>query len=376
MKEGKKDGLQEILERLEQGVKDFYKGDKFQSYLNTLSKFHNYSLNNTLLIAMQKPEASLVAGYNAWKNNFNRQVQKGEKAIKILAPTPYKTKKMIDKVDEKGNLVLDENGKPKKEEVILTVLKFKVVSVFDVSQTEGEPLPQLVESLKGEVHEFDYLFQALKEISPVPISFEDMESAHGYFSPAENRIALKKGESQLQTIKTLIHEIAHAVLHNTEMQKEEKKDRRTKEVEAESVAYVVTNHFGFDTSEYSFGYVAGWSSDRDIKELKGSMEIIKNTSSDLIQKLESKMLEIQMLKSKEPIVKATYKEKVKEEIRQEVKAAGMTVDQNEANRYEAFNMAKENNKNSLLGKLRFNKDILKNQEKKEMETIKKDEVER
>lgn len=376
MKEEKKDALQEILERLEQGVKDFYKGDKFQSYLNTLSKFHNYSLNNTLLIAMQKPEASLVAGYNAWKNNFNRQVQKGEKAIKILAPTPYKTKKMIDKVDEKGNLVLDENGKPKKEEVILTVLKFKVVSVFDVSQTEGEPLPQLVESLKGEVHEFDYLFQALKEISPVPISFEDMESAHGYFSPAENRIALKEGESQLQTIKTLIHEIAHAVLHNTEMQKEEKKDRRTKEVEAESVAYVVTNHFGLDTSEYSFGYVAGWSSGRDIKELKGSMEIIKNTSSDLIQKLESKMLEIQMLKSKEPIVKATYKEKVKEEIRQEVKVAGMTIDQNEANRYEAFNMAKENNKNSLLGKLRFNKDILKNQEKKEMETIKKDEVER
>ena len=160
------------------------------------------------------------------------------------------------------------------------------------------------------------------------------------------------------------------------MQKEEKKDRRTKEVEAESVAYVVTNHFGLDTSEYSFGYVAGWSSDRDIKELKGSMEIIKNTSSDLIQKLESKMLEIQMLKSKEPIVKARYKEKVKEEIRQEVKVAGMTIDQNEANRYEAFNMAKENNKNSLLGKLRFNKDILKNQEKKEMETIKKDEVER
>ena len=265
-----------------------------------MSKFHDYSLNNTLLIVMQKPDASLVAGFNKWRDEFERHVKRGEKGIKILAPAPYKIKKELEKLDPDGKPIIGEDGKPVTEQKEITVPAFKVVSVFDVSQTDGKEIPDIaVDSLTGSVEQYEDFFKALEQTSPVPVGFERIESgAHGYYHNAEKRIALNEGESELQTIKTLIHEIAHAKLHDIDLnappeQQQERPSRRTREVEAESIAYTVCQHFGLDTSDYSFGYVAGWSSDKDIKELKASLETIRATASELITEIDGYFRELQ-----------------------------------------------------------------------------------
>ena len=264
-----------------------------------MSKFHDYSLNNTLLIVMQKPDASLVAGFNKWRDEFERHVKRGEKGIKILAPAPYKIKKEQEKLDPDGKPIIGEDGKPVTEQKEITVPAFKVVSVFDVSQTDGKEIPDIaVDSLTGSVEQYEDFFKALEQTSPVPVGFERIESgAHGYYHNAEKRIALNEGESELQTVKTLIHEIAHAKLHDIDLnappEQQERPSRRTREVEAESIAYTVCQHFGLDTSDYSFGYVAGWSSDKDIKELKASLETIRATASELITEIDGHFRELQ-----------------------------------------------------------------------------------
>lgn len=298
--EKKNKQLQEIMEKLENGVTDFFQSKKYMDYLKVISKFHNYSLNNTLLICMQKPDAALVAGYTAWKNVFKRQVVKGEKGIKIIAPVPYTKLVEKDRIDPDSGLPLKDNkGNNVKEKVEVKYMSFKVVNVFDISQTEGKEIPEMITTLEGNVEQFqDFLF-VLKEVSPVPVGFENIGGkAHGYFHNIENRIAINEGESQMQTIKTLIHEIAHAMLHSTDVFSEQhnEKSRNSKEVEAESVAYVVCQHFGIDTSDYSFGYIAGWSSGKNTEELKTSLELIRDTSSKLINEIGEKIQERQQTK--------------------------------------------------------------------------------
>ena len=295
-----KQKVKEITDKLEAGLKELFESEKYKSYLSTMSKFHNYSFNNTLLIAMQKPEATLVAGYQAWQKNFERHVNKGEKAIRILAPAPYKIKEERDKLDPvTGEMMFDENGMPQKEETEVTIPAFRAVSVFDVSQTDGKPIPELeVNELLSTVEGYEDFVQALMNISPVPIAFEDIPGdSKGYFSTAEKRIAVQENMSESQTLKTMVHEVAHSRLHDKEVNQSMDipvKDRNTKEVEAESVAFTVCQHFGIDTSDYSFGYIAGWSSGRNMKELKSSLDTIRKTASELITGIEGAMQELQL----------------------------------------------------------------------------------
>lgn len=298
--------VREITDKLEQGIKELFESEKFKEYLTTMSKFYNYSFNNTLLIAMQKPDATLIAGYTSWQRNFDRHVMKGEKGIKILAPAPYKAQEEREKIDPVTQKpVLDADGKPVTETVEVMRPAFKVVSVFDVSQTDGKELPDIaVDELTGSVENYAAFFEALKQESPVPISFEDIPGgAKGYFSHAENRIAIQEGMSEIQTVKTAIHEIAHAKLHainpDEKIAPEERKDRHTKEVEAESVAYTVCQRYGIETSDYSFGYIAGWSSDKDTKELKGSLETIRSTAAEMIESIDAKFKVLLAEKSQE-----------------------------------------------------------------------------
>lgn len=298
--------VREITDKLEQGIKELFESEKFKEYLTTMSKFYNYSFNNTLLIAMQKPDATLIAGYTSWQRNFDRHVMKGEKGIKILAPAPYKAQEEREKIDPATQKpVLDADGKPVTETVEVMRPAFKVVSVFDVSQTDGKELPDIaVDELTGSVENYTAFFEALKQESPVPISFEDIPGgAKGYFSHAENRIAIQEGMSEIQTVKTAIHEIAHAKLHainpDEKVAPEERKDRHTKEVEAESVAYTVCQRYGIETSDYSFGYIAGWSSDKDTKELKGSLETIRSTAAEMIESIDAKLKVLLAEKSQE-----------------------------------------------------------------------------
>ena len=295
-----KQKVQEITEKLEQGIKELFESEKYKNYLNTMSKFHNYSFNNTMLIAMQKPDATLVAGFKAWQKNFDRHVKKGEKGIRILAPAPYKIKEEQEKLNPvTGEIMLDKNGMPITEEVEIKIPAFRVVPVFDVSQTDGKELPDIgVNELSGSVENYEDFMQALTEVSPVPITYEDIEGeAKGYFHTTDHRIAIQEGMSQSQTIKTAIHEVAHAKLHDRERNQDIDavldKDRNTKEVEAESVAYTMCQHFGIDTSDYSFGYIARWSSDRDMKELKSSLDTIRKTASELITGIEDRLAELQ-----------------------------------------------------------------------------------
>lgn len=344
--------VREITDKLEQGIQELFESERYKEYLNTMSKFYRYSFNNTLLIAMQKPEATLIAGYTAWQRNFDRHVMKGEKGIRILAPAPYKAQEERDKLDPATQMpVLDADGKPVKETVEVMRPAFKVVSVFDVSQTDGKELPDIaVDELTGSVENYAVFFEALKQESPVPISFEDIPgSAKGYFSHAENRIAIQENMSEIQTVKTAIHEIAHAKLHGENQPEPEpawkvvmvsdggtkrdfssdfkseaeaisaaeeadwhfvdengfewrleveedlsaiqkiQKDRHTKEVEAESVAYTVCQRYGIETSDYSFGYIAGWSSDKETKELKSSLELIRSTAAEMIESIDAKV---------------------------------------------------------------------------------------
>ena len=295
-----KQKVKEITDKLEEGLKELFESEKYKSYLSTMSKFHNYSFNNTLLIALQKPEATLVAGYQAWQKNFNRHVNKGEKGIRILAPAPYKIKEERDKLDPvTGEVMLDKDGMPQTEKVEIKIPAFRAVSVFDVSQTDGEPLPELeAKELLSTVEGYEDFIKAVTYVAPAPIGFEDIPGdSKGYFNIEENRIAVQEGMSESQTLKTMVHETAHSMLHNKEVNKENipapAKDRNTKEVEAESIAFTVCNHFGIDTSDYSFGYIAGWSSGKDMKELKSSLDTIRRTASELITGIEEQLREIQ-----------------------------------------------------------------------------------
>lgn len=293
-----KQRVQELTDKLEQGLQDLFNSDSYCNYLSTMSKFHNYSFNNTLLIAMQKPDATLVAGYKAWQKNFERHVNKGEKAIRILAPAPYKIKEERDKIDPvTQELLLDKDGNPQKEEVEITIPAFRAVSVFDVSQTDGKPIPELAaKELLSDVEGYQDMIRAVEAISPVPIELEEIAGdSKGYYDREAKRIAVQENMSESQTLKTMIHEVAHSKLHSKEVEQDEqmRKDRNTKEVEAESVAYTVCQHFGIDTSDYSFGYIAGWSSGRDTKELRSSMDTIRRTASELITGIEEQLQELQ-----------------------------------------------------------------------------------
>ncbi|MGE9942615.1 LPD25 domain-containing protein [Bariatricus sp. SGI.161] len=290
--------MKEITDRLETGIQELFESERYKAYLTTMSKFHSYSFNNTLLIAMQGGQ--LVAGYNKWRDDFHRNVKKGEKAIKILAPAPFKAKKEVQKLDAQGRPVMGKDGKPVTEIQEIQVPAFKIVSVFDVSQTEGEPLPSIgVEELTGSVERYGEFFKALEQTSPVPIGFEDIPGgSHGYYHLTEKRIAIQEGMSELQTLKTAIHEIAHSKLHAIDpeapaIEQADRPDSRTREVQAESVAYAVCQHYGLDTSDYSFGYVAGWSSGKDLKELKASLETIRATAHELISTIDGHLAQLQ-----------------------------------------------------------------------------------
>ena len=299
--------LKEITDRLEQGIAELFDSERYREYLKVMSKFHNYSFRNTVLIAMQKPDASLLAGFSAWKNNFERNVMRGQKGIKIIAPSPYKIKQEMQKIDPHTQKpIIGKDGKPVTEEKEITIPAYKVVSVFDVSQTEGKELPDIaVDELTGDVDRYKDFFAALEKTSPVPIAFENIEGgSHGYYHLEDKRIAINEGMSELQTLKTAIHEIAHAKLHDIDLNapKDEQQphvDRRTREVEAESVAYTVCQHYGLDTSDYSFGYVAGWSSGRELSELKSSLETIRSAAAEIINSIDENLAELQKAQDKE-----------------------------------------------------------------------------
>ena len=293
--------MKEITDRLEAGIQALFESEQYKAYLTAMSKFHNYSFNNTLLIAMQKPDASLVAGFGKWRDDFERHVKKGEKGIKILAPSPYKVKKQMEKIDPATQKpVIGADGKPVTEEQEIEIPAFRVVTVFDVSQTEGKEIPDIaVSELTGSVEQYQDFFAALEKASPVPIAFENIEGgAHGYYHLEEKRIAIDEGMSELQTLKTAIHEIAHAKLHAIDKdapatEQADRPDRRTREVQAKSVAYAVCQHYGLDTSDYSFGYVAGWSSGRELSELKASLETIRKAANELITDIDGHLAQLQ-----------------------------------------------------------------------------------
>ena len=287
--------MDSIMKSLESGVSDFFTSEKYGEYLKTMTKFHRYSFNNTLLIAMQRPEATLVTGYRNWQS-MGRQVKKGEKGITILAPAPKKQKKAQALYDQNQMPVLDEQGNQKYEEVEVVIPRFKATTVFDIDQTEGEPIQTIApEELTEAVQDFDLFMQAITDISPVPIRFDEIEgSAKGYYDNANKEIVIRKGMSESQTIKTAIHECGHAMLHDRDLMLASgiKKDRETKEVEAESVAYSVCSAFQIETSDYSFPYIAGWSSGRDMKELRSSMDTIRQTAGKMVDDLTEKLQQL------------------------------------------------------------------------------------
>ncbi len=273
------DRLKEITDRLEQGVTELFDSDHYKEYLRVMARFHRYSFNNTLLIAMQCPGATRLAGFQSWKK-FGRHVKKGEKGIKVIAPTPFKK-------------TVEEDG----EEKVIVVPRYKVVSTYDISQTEGKPLPSIATPLTGNMERYDDFMAALAQVSPVPIGFGDISgSAHGYYDLKEKRIAVREGMSEQQTLKTLIHEVSHAKLHDFDLKAPPDErpdiDRQTMECQAEAVAFVCCERFGLDTSGYSFGYIAGWSSGRELKELRSSLEIIRNTAAEIIDSVEGCLQEM------------------------------------------------------------------------------------
>lgn len=311
------DRMKEITNRLETGIQELFESERYKAYLTSMAKFHSYSFNNTLLIAMQGGQ--LVAGYNKWRDDFHRNVKRGEKGIKILAPAPYKVKKEVPKLDEQGQPVMDKDGNPVTEKKEIQVPAFKIVSVFDVSQTEGEPLPSIgVDELAGNVEQYEDFFKALEQTSPVPMAFEDIPGgSHGYYHLTEKRIAIQENMSELQTLKTAIHEIAHARLHNIDpeapvTEQADRPDSRTREVQAESVAYAVCQHYGLDTSDYSFGYVAGWSSGKDLKELRASLETIRATAHELITAIDGHLAELQQQRQAQQAVEQTVEPTVEQ----------------------------------------------------------------
>ena len=280
--------MDSIMQSLESGVEELFTSNRYQEFLKTMAKFHNYSFNNTMLIAMQRPDATLVTSYKNWQS-MGRQVMKGEKGITIIAPAPYKKMKEKEVLDENQRPIMGTDGKPKTEQVEVTVPHFKAVTVFDIAQTSGEPIQTLApELLTAAVQDFDSFMQAIQKISPVPIRFDEIDgNANGYYHNADKEIVIKKGLSESQTLKTAIHETVHAKLHDKEIMESlgVEKDRLTKEVEAESVAYCVCSSFDLDTSDYSFPYIAGWSSSREMKEMKASMDVIRKTAGEMIDQL-------------------------------------------------------------------------------------------
>jgi len=283
--------IKEITEKLQQGIESLFQSEKYKDYLKTMSKFTSYSLNNTLLISMQKPDATTVAGYTTWKK-LNRQVTKGSKAIKIIAPCPYKKKIDADVTDADGKPITGRDGKPIKVQTEKVLMGFKIVNVFDISQTEGESLPEIAHKLDGTVDGYADFLDALKQFSPVPIDFRKIEgSANGYYHLADKNIVIDDGMSQMMNCKTAIHEITHALLHDRDngSEKEHLPDKETKEIQAESVAYTVCQYYGIDTSGYSFGYIAGWGSGRDLKELRASLDTIRQTAQTIIAGVDQKL---------------------------------------------------------------------------------------
>ena len=305
--EARKAEMEEITSKLEKGVKDIFDGANYQQYLNFCAKLPRYSVNNQILIMMQKPDATMCQSFTNWKE-VNRHVRKGEKGIRILAPAPYKMQKEQEKVDASGKTVLDKDGEPVKETVEVTINAFKPVSTFDVSQTEGEPIPSPgVDELTGSVEGYETLLAAIKEVVPVPISFEQIDSgAKGFYHLEENRIVVQEGMSEAQTVKTLLHEASHQALHSKEAMDSagEKKSKNQKETEAESVAYVVCQHYGIDTSDYSFPYVATWSADKEVPELKASLDTIRRTASELIVKIDEKVQTLTTVKEMDQFMEA------------------------------------------------------------------------
>ena len=304
-KQSNKERIKEITAGIEKGIMELFESDRYRNYLTTMSRFHKYSLNNVMLIHAQRPNATLVAGFSKWKNSFGRHVKKGEKGIQILAPTPYKIKVDKEKLDPDTKLpMLDDEGKPITEEKEVTIPMFKVVSVFDVSQTDGKPLPQISFSLTGDVAQYEVFMEALRRTSQVPITIEPMEPGmDGYFHLEKQAIFLREGMSQVQTVCAAIHEMAHSRLHNYEKMTEladdgetilvpGEKDRNTEEVEAESISYAVCQYFGIETADSSFGYIASWSQGKALKELRASLETINKTSSELIYGIEQHYREI------------------------------------------------------------------------------------
>lgn len=300
------DRLKEITDSIEQGIRELFQSSRYTQYLRTMSQFHRYSLNNTILIYIQMPDATLVAGFNKWRDQFERNVMHGEKSIKIIAPAPAKKKIEREKLDPETKApIMDATGKVLTEEVEVRIPLYKVVSVFDVSQTEGKPLPTIADNLTGNVAQYDVFMEVLRRSSPVVIGFESMTpSVDGYFNHRDQRIAIREGMSEVQTVSALIHEITHAKLHdyrklnliaeqaNESAKPMKPKDRRTEEVEAESVSYAVCQYYGIQTSENSFGYIAGWSRNKELPELRASLETINETASGLISDIDRNFAEI------------------------------------------------------------------------------------
>lgn len=288
-----KEKVDALMNKLETGIHDFMQSGKYQEYLHTMSKFHNYSFRNCILIAMQKPDATYVAGYSAWKEKFDRQVGRGEKAIRILAPAPYEVSVEREKKDSRGRTIYGADGKPVKETVKEKRLSFRSVSVFDVSQTDGKPLPQIAAELDGSVEDYELMLQAIRDTSDAPVTIEKFSgSAKGYYDRADHTIHVQEGMSEMQTVKTALHERAHSILHNDNAEGAAEKTRETKECEAESVAFVVCDHFGLDTGDYSFPYLASWSSGMDLPEIHASLETIQKTADDMIATIGARFLEL------------------------------------------------------------------------------------
>ncbi|MGM9543284.1 MAG: ArdC-like ssDNA-binding domain-containing protein [Candidatus Limivicinus sp.] len=296
-----------LTDQLEAGVKAVFESERYQAYLKAMSKFHRYSFGNVLLILMQRPEASMVAGYTTWKKQFGRTVKKGEHGIQIIAPIQGSRLIKQDRLDpDTQRPVIGPDGLPEKEPIFVSYQSFRVAYVFDVSQTEGKELPSLgVGELSGEIEHFERIFAAVEALSPVPVEYRPAQKSKGCYNHLEQKISLNQGMSQVQTLKTLIHETAHALLHalpvkDGKITGKPEKDKHTREVEAESIAYVVCQHFGIDTSDYSFPYVTGWSSGKELDELKASLECISKTAAEMIDGIERTFPELAIDKAERP----------------------------------------------------------------------------
>ena len=305
-KQTNKERLKEITDGIEQGIKELFESDRYRQYLSVMSRFHRYSVNNTMLIYMQRPDASLVAGFQKWKNQFGRHVKKGERGITIIAPTPFKKKIEEVRLDPDTQApLLDKDGKQIMEEKEISIPLFKPVKVFDVSQTDGKPIPHLASTLTGNVEQYEIFMEALRRSAPVPISFKHIApDTDGFFSPTDQSITIREGMSEVQTVSAAIHEIAHSKLHNYDKIQQEAetgdetdepvtpRDRNTEEVEAESISYAVCQYYGIETAENSFGYIATWSQGKELKELRASLETVNKTASALITDIDRHFAEI------------------------------------------------------------------------------------